>query len=216
MSFLDRLTQPLPSAAVPTPPTSGSVDGVNDELDNLEADADVDLTKVPEDTELSEAEEDEAARIIDLAATSVVLKDALGVDETHKFAESAEFEIACDEGFFLEGAKAPLLESTSMAFLEAGETFLESKFYQKNSVRLTKQSKLNQLFEICVQAIARAKNDAIMHKLDRLQVLRRKYKAILRQRYKTQAMKQSKAYLQRLQKSKSPTLQKAATAMNKK
>lgn len=212
MSFLDTLKKPLPSAVVVnTDPVS-----LDDELDGFEADADVDLTQIPEDTELSEAEEDEAARIIDLAATSVVLKDTLGVDAVREFAESSEFEVACDEGFFLEGTKNPLVESTSLLFLEAGETFLESKFYQKNSIRMTKQSKLNQLFEICVQAIARAKNDAIMRKLERIQALRRKYKAILRQRYKSQAMRQSKMYLQRLQKSSSPTLKKAADTMVKK
>lgn len=212
MSFLDKLTKPLPSAVVP--PTAAA--DVDDELDNLEAEADIDLTQIPEDTELSDVEEDEVARIVDLAATSVVLKETLGMDAVREFAESPEFEVACDEGFFLEGAKVPLYESTSLLFLDTGDTFLESKFYQKNSVRLTKQSKLNQLFEICVQAIARAKNDAIMRKLERIQVLRRKYKAILRQRYKTQAMKQSKMYLQRLRQSKSPTLQKAASTMNKK
>lgn len=212
MSFLDKLTKPLPSAVVP--PTAAA--DVDDELDNLEAEADIDLTQIPEDTELSDVEEDEVARIVDLAATSVVLKETLGMDAVREFAESPEFEVACDEGFFLEGAKAPLLESTSLLFLDTGDTFLESKFYQKNSVRLTKQSKLNQLFEICVQAIARAKNDPIMRKLERIQVLRRKYKAILRQRYKTQSMKQSKMYLQRLRQSKSPTLQKAANTMNKK
>ena len=211
MAFLDALKTPLPSATF-----RGTLpENMDDELNRMEADADVDLTQIPEDTELSEAEEDEASRIIDLAATSVVLKDTLGMDAVREFAESSEFEIACDEGFFLEGAKTPLLESTSIVFLEAGESFLESKFYQKNSVRMTKASKLNQLFEICVQAIARAKNDAIMRKLERLQELRRKYKAILRQRYKTQAMKQSKMYLQRLQKSSSPTLQKAANTMAK-
>lgn len=213
MSFLDALKKPLPSAMAAEPENSMNMDA---ELDGLEADADVDLTEIPEDTELSDAEEDEAARIIDLAATPIVLKGALGVDAVREFAESSEFEVACDEGFFLEGTKIPLAESASIAFLESGESFLESKFYQKNSVRMTKQSKLNQLFEICVQAIARAKNDAIMRKLERIQALRRKYKAILRQRYKSQAMRQSKLYLQRLQKSSSPTLKKAADTMTKK
>ena len=213
MSFLDALKKPLPSASAPKNILPGSIDA---ELDKLEADADVELTQIPEDTELSDAEEDEASRIIDLAATSVVLKETLGVDAVKEFAESSEFEIACDEGFFLEGTKNPLADSASLVFLEAGETFLESKFYQKNSVRMTKSSKLNQLFEICVQAIARAKNDAIMRKLERLQELRRKYKAILRQRYKSQAMRQSKMYLQRLQQSNSPTLKKAAGTMVKK
>lgn len=214
MSFLDKLTQPLPSAAPPVPASPEDIDA---ELTELEAEADIDLTKIPEDTELSEIEEDEAARIIDLAATSIMLKDTMGIEAVREFAESPEFEIACDEGFFLEGTKVPLIESASLPFLEGSdETFLEAKFYQKNSVRLTKQSKLNQLFEVCVQAIARAKNDAIMRKLERVQALRRKYKAILRQRYKTQAMKQSKAYLQRLRQSKSPALQKAAETMNKK
>ncbi len=215
MSFLDRLARPLPSAMAEKEPEDREIS--DEELDSMEADADgVDLTKVPEDTDLSEEEEDEASRIIDLAATSVMLREALGLDDVRKFAESSEFEIACDEGFFLEGAKQPLLESTSLLFLESGETFLESRFYQKNSVRLTKQSKLNQLFEICVQAIARAKNDAIMRKLERIQMLRRKYKAILRQRYKSQAIRQSKMYLQRLKNSKSPTLKNAATTMAKK
>lgn len=213
MGFLDKLKNPLPSAIVRDPELP---DHIDEELDRLEADADVDLTQIPEDTEISETEEEEASRIIDLAATAIVLKDTIGVEAVKEFAESPEFEIACDEGFFLEGAKQPLYESASLLFLESGESFLESKFYQKNSVRLTKQSKLRQLFEICVQAIARAKNDAVMRKLERLQKLRLAYKAILRQRYKSQAMRQSKMYLQRLKQSKSPTLKKAAETMAKK
>lgn len=224
MSFLDAFKNPLPSKRGVLESTDlgdddnlpADPDNDNDDLDSFDDDVNMDLSEIPEVTEVTPEEEEDIEQIINLAATPIVLKDTLGLEAVREFVESSEFTTACDEGFFLEGQRDPLANSTQNFFLENGETFLESKFYQKNSVRLTKQSKLNQLFEICVQAVARAKNDAIYFKLTRVQELRRKYKSILRQRYKSQATRQARNYLIRLKQSKSPTLKSAADKMDKK
>ena len=91
-----------------------------------------------------------------------------------------------------------------------------AKFYNKNTVRFTKQARTNQLFEVCVLACARAKKDPQYMKLAKVQQLRRKLIAVLRQRYKAPAMKKAKEYIIRLRQSKSPILAKAADKlMNK-
>ena len=212
MSFLDRLREDLPSASVATPVVEGAVtEGVNDidniELPGIDAADDVDgfnddLEK-PDSFELTPEEEAEADSIIDIAATPVILKEVLTKESVDSFLESAEWDIAVSEGFALEGTKDNFGCVT-------GDLFTEAKFYAQNQVRFTKEARTNQLFEICVQAIARAKNDPVYFKLAKVQELRRKLKAVLRQRYKQPAMKKAKEYIIRLRKSKAATIADAA------
>ena len=211
MSFLDRLREDLPSASVATPVVEGAVtEGVND-IDNIDLpgiDAgndggfDDDLEK-PDSFELTPEEDAEADSIIDIAATPVILKEVLTTESVSNFLESSDWDIAVSEGFALEGTKDNFGSVT-------GDLFTEAKFYAQNQVRFTKEARTNQLFEICVQAIARAKNDPVYFKLAKVQEMRRKLKAVLRQRYKQPAMKKAKEYIIRLRKSKAATIADAA------
>lgn len=215
MSFLDALRNPLPSSTVveesvtPEPATEPVVEGVEDindiEIEDNEPveDGFVDDLEKPDSLELSPEEEAEADSIINIAATPVILKEVLSQESVDTFLESAEFDIAVEEGFALEGTKGNFGSYTNQLFTEA-------KFYSKNQVRFTKEARTNQLFEICVQAIARAKNDPVYFKLAKVQALRRHMKDTLRSRYKAQAMKKAKEYIIRLRRSKAPTIADAA------
>lgn len=220
MSFIDALRNPLPSTVVPTEepvvespvveePVLEDVDDVINEID-IDAGEDpvggddmVDDMERPESFELTPEEDAEADSIINIAATPVILKEVLTQESVESFLESAEFDVAVEEGFALEGTKDNFGSFT-------GELFTEAKFYNKNQVRFTKEARTNQLFEICVQAIARAKNDPVYFKLAKVQTLRRKLKAVLRQRYKAPAMKKAKEYIVRLRRSKATTIANAA------
>jgi len=223
MSFLDKLREPLPSS-VEEPVVESAIENpvieepevtepVTESPDDITIDAGEDPVlddpefkddlEKPESFELTPEEEAEADSIINIAATPVILKEVLTQEAVDAFVESADFDIAVSEGFALEGTKDNFTSVT-------GELFTEAKFYSKNQVRFTKEARTNQLFEICVQAIARAKNDPVYTKLAKVQELRRKLKAVLRQRYKAPAMKKAKEYIVRLRRSKSATIANAA------
>lgn len=213
MSFFDKLRDPLPSNTKVVKESSepGFVkEGMEDPEDiTINPDIDpedletVDDFERPESLELSPEEDAEADAIIGIAATPVVLKEFLSQEAVMEFLESEEFDIAVEEGFALEGTRATFESVTA-------ELFTEAKFYSKNQVRFTKEARTNQLFEICVQAIARAKNDPVYLTLAKVQNMRRKLKAVLRQRYKAQAMKKAKEYIVRLRRSKSPVIANVA------
>lgn len=215
MSFLDELRNPLPSRNDPY--FREGIDEINNGYEDDEAgyddnddittpvendDVNDDMEKPENGLELNPDEDAEADSIINIAATPIILKDVLSQDEVNEFAESSEFDIAVDEGFAMEAFRSNFMVDNSL--------FMEAKFYQKNMVRFTKQARTNQLFEVCVQAIARAKRDPVYFKLAKVQGMRRRLKAVLRQRYKQPAMKKAKEYVMRLRRSKSPTIANAA------
>lgn len=220
MSFLDNfLNNPLPSKTtepvlegeddVIVPPVNGGLDTDpidDDDIEGEEPEIDDDMEK-PESLELSPEEEAEADSIINIAATPVILNEILSKESVAEFVESSEFDIAVSEGFALEGTKENFLSDDNSIFMEA-------KFYAHNMMRLTKDAKRNQLFEICIQAIARAKNDPVYFKLNKVQEMRRKLKAVLRQRYKGPAMRKANEYLMRMKNSGSKTISDAAKKMN--
>ena len=213
MSFFDKLRDPLPSNTTPVKESSETEfvkEGMDDPEDiTINPDVDpeeletVDDFERPESFELSPEEDAEADAMINIAATPVILKEFLSQEAVKEFLESADFDIAVEEGLALEGTKVTFESVTS-------ELFTEAKFYSKNQVRFTKEARTNQLFEICVQAIARAKNDPVYLKLAKVQNMRRKLKAVLRQRYKAPAMKKAKEYIVRLRRSKSPVISNVA------
>lgn len=226
MSFIDDikascntqvLTESVDDGINSDPMSKSLTDSYDDDLDNLDdGELEEDNFDKPESLELSPEEDAEADSIIDIAATPVVLKEILGQESVNNFCESAEFDIAVNEGFAIEGMKG-LFTSDVDLFTESANIGLmtEAQFYNKNMVRFTKQARTNQLFEICVQAIARAKGDPVQAKLSKVQQMRRKLKAILRQRYKAPALKKAKEYIQRLKASKAPTIANAAKKLDR-
>lgn len=206
MSFLDRLREPeydTFSRDFDSLEEDDNMDDIDD-IEDIQVDDTVDNYEKPENgLEMSPEEESEADSIINIAATPVIMKEVLTQESVDAFVESGEFDIAIEEGFCLEGTKDSFTSATS-------DLFTEAKFYNQNQMRLTKEARTNQLFEICVQAIARAKNDPVYFKLAKVQELRRKLKAVLRQRYKAPAMKKAKEYVMRLKRSKAPTIANVA------
>jgi len=221
MSFLDRYRNTSPELFSDDDISFDNLDYDDDEdfseddlnqfgdMDDDESDEDEapDNFDKPSSEELTNEEDAMADSIIDVAATPIVMNEIMSKEAVQQFAESAEFDIAVGEGLLLESSRDSLVEDNSF--------FMESKFYQKNMVRFTKQARTNQLFEICVQAIARAKNDPMYTKLTKVQALRRKIKGVLRQRYRQPAMKKAKEYIMRLRSSNSRTIANAAAKLEK-
>ena len=233
MSFKDIMSQPLPSQKegvmtesvlddntevvtgedIPVPVVND--DDIDPTLDDDVTPEDIDdvntLTDDDENVELSPEEELEANRIIDLAATPIILKNELGTDALQEFCNSDDYTTAVDEGLLEESSLDMLLESMGDLFND--EVYTEAKFFSKNKVQFTKEARMNQLFEVCVQAVARAKKDPLYFKLAKVQKLRRNLKAKLRAKYRTAAMKKAKEYLVRLKKSRSGVLSNMANKM---
>ena len=198
-----------PIVPVPVVDDDNSFGGLDmdDDIDDDDLDAVDNVTG--EDDELTPEEDLEADRIIDIAATPIILKEELGADILKEFCSGDEFNTACNEGFLTESSIDMLLESVGDMFND--EVYTEAKFFSKNKVQFTKEARMNQLFEVCVQAVARAKKDPIYFKLAKVQKLRRVLKAQLRQKYRAAAMKKAKEYLIRLKKSRSNIISDVAS-----
>ena len=241
MSFNDIMKQPLPSKkegvvteSVTEEPVveegieTPVVDGVTEEeipvpvVNDDDIDLSDDVTEeeldavdnvTGDDEELTPEEDIEADRIINLAATPIILKSELGSDILQEFCNSEEYATAVDEGFLEDATLDMLLESVGDLFED--EYYTEAKFFSKNKVQFTKEARMNQLFEVCVQAVARAKKDPLYFKLAKVQKLRRNLKAQLRVKYRAQAMKKAKEYLARLKKSRSGVIANMANKILK-
>lgn len=212
--FKDMLNKPLPSKLGLVPFTEADI---NDEFMN-----DLDASGLVNDTEdipsevnsvdLTPEESEEADRVIDMAATPIVLKEVLGEKEIKEFVESYEFDIACNEGFLTESDSSTLTGEYTPEMLEY---MTEAKLYNKTKVQMSVKDRFAQLFEISVLGCARAKNDPDYIKLVKIQKARRVLKARLRQKYRNPALQKAKLYLQRLKKSRSGIIAKAAGKISK-
>lgn len=186
----------------------------DDELDELEdelGDGDEDLDDIPDDIEddLSEidsneecppspleGEEDvEADNMMAVAATPLLIKDELSVEESVAFYGSEDAEILVSEGMILDSM--------------LGEVFEEGVFANPNTkFKMTKAARFKQLYEISVQIEARMHNDPDYAILQKLYALERAKKKKLRAKYHALAIRRAKIYLKRIAKSKSGVLSK--------
>lgn len=169
------------------------------ELDDVSED---DLMAVDDDeVELSDEEEVEADKITALVATPILLDKEL--NESSETFESFmdEFQTIVAEGFMLESDIDNYLETN------VDDLMTEARiFANKTRVQLDEKDRRKQLFEVGVQASARAANDPIYWKLQKCYKLERIYKAKLRQKYRGEALKRVKAYIKRLKSSSSKLL----------
>lgn len=212
--FKDMLNKPLPSKLGQVPFTESDI---NDEfMDDLDASGLVnDAEDIPSDVDavaLTPEESEEADRVIDMAATPIVLKEVLGEKEIKEFVDSYEFDIACNEGFLTESDSTTLTGEYTPEMLEY---MTEAKLYNRTKVQMSVKDRFAQLFEISVLGCARAKNDPDYIKLVKIQKARRVLKARLRQKYRNPALQKAKLYLQRLKKSRSGIIAKAAGKISK-
>lgn len=183
-------------------------DDLGDDLDNDDLD-DEPEEEDEEEVDLDDQEEIEADKYMSLVATPTVLKNELTEEECKEFAESADLDIAIEEGFFLESDEDNFF--TESADLDLDDLVLEAgKFAPKTKVVFSVADRKKQLFEVGVFASARAHNDRGYWKLQKLYRAERIEKAKLRKKYKAEALKRVKVYIARLKKSKSGILSKIA------
>lgn len=179
----------------------------DEELSQLEADiADSDIEDAVGDVEevrLSPEEEKHADDLMAVSATTEVIRSELSAEEQADFYESTEAQIAVYEGFLLE---SDLLSEDTDVMTEA----TKRKFYNKTRVQFSKKDRLAQLFAVAVNVSAKAHNDPLYTRYQKILKLRRVTRSKLRKKYKAEAIRRMKVYYQRLRSSKSPVLNKVA------
>ena len=176
-------------------------DEFDDVLDQLENETDDepldDEPSTVDEPELDNVEDKKADDMLAMVATPMLLKDELTAEESVNFYESADAEIAVEEG---------LIEESSL-----DDLFQEGVFASPNKpFKMTKKARMNQLYELSVQIEARAHRDPMMKKLDRAYAIERGIKKKLRAKYHVPALKRAKGYLMRLMKSKSGVMKNLA------
>lgn len=160
-----------------------------------------------DEEELTDDEADIADETMALAATPIILKDEL-TSETAFESFGNEFTDMVNEGFLFES-------DADDFFVPESEIFTEKRvFAAKTKVMLDEKDRRKQLFEVGVQASARAHNDPIYWKLQKVYKLERLYKAKLRQKYRGESLRRVKAYIKKLRSSKSKILSSLANKID--
>ena len=178
-----------------------SIDLDNTDEDELDEISEDDLTAVGDDDDeedLSDEEEVEADKTMAIAATPILLDKELNESTYESFLD--EFPAIVSEGLLMESDLDMYLENPD------DDAYMERAFAPKTKVMFSEKDRKKQLFEVGVQASARAHNDPVYWKLQKVYKLERKYKAILRQKYRGEALKRVKTYIKRLKASKSKVL----------
>lgn len=181
------------------------IDNALDDLeDQSEDDIETGLMNADDNSEenedLTPAEDQKADDMLAMVATPMLIKDELTAEESVNFYESADSDIAVDEGLIMES--------------DLDEIFTEGVFASPNRpFKMTKKARFKQLYELSVQIEARAHRDPKMKQLDRAYKIERKIKAELRNKYGTAAKKRAMIYLKRLMKSKSSVLKNLGRKM---
>lgn len=184
------------------------VEDIDNALDNLEDQSEDDIEtglmnaddNSEENEDLTPAEDQKADDMLAMVATPMLIKDELTAEESVNFYESADSDIAVDEGLIMES--------------DLDEIFTEGVFASPNRpFKMTKKARFKQLYELSVQIEARAHRDPKMKQLDRAYKIERKIKAELRNKYGTAAKKRAMIYLKRLMKSKSGVLKNLGRKM---
>ena len=192
---------------------------IDDELEGIDLDdlsedelEDIDeedlMSADTSEAELDSSEEEEADKIMNLTATPAMLQDEFKDDEQAVEEFALESYIAVSEGMILEESVDEIMAPYNT---DDYDVFEEKRvFATKTRVQLNEADRRKQLFEIGVYASARAHNDPVYKKLQRINQLRRAYKAHLRHKYRGEALRRVKAYIIRLKKSSSSILNKVA------
>lgn len=192
-------------------------DDIEDDLDDIDIDdiedediTEDDLSAIDDDDEvdvdLDDDEEVEADKIMSLAATPILLDKELTDDET---VESVidEFPTLVNEGFMFESDLNMIVDNSTNSLFE------ERAFAPKTKVQFSEKDRRKQLFEVGVQASARAANDPKYWKLQKVYKMERQLKADLRQKYRGEALKRVKTYIRRLKASKSKIMNNLANKL---
>ena len=219
-NFDEFLNQELPSkrnkTMIESPELERNEMGIEDSLDDIDIEKDLedidiselddvsedDLVAVDDDdeAELSDDEEVEADKITALVATPILLDKELNESAALESFLN-DFQIAVAEGFVMESDIDNYIQT------DVDELMTEARiFANKTRVQLDEKDRRKQLFEVGVQASARAASDPLYWKLQKCYKLERELKAKLRQKYRGEALKRVKAYIKRLKSSSSKIL----------
>ena len=198
------------------------LEGLEDDLDDIDLSdlSDEELAKLEEDisdsdiddavgdepeVSLSPEEEREADDMMGVAATTELIKSELSAEDQQKFYESVDAKIAVFENLLME----------SDLYNRSGDVVTEGtrRIFQKTRVQFSKKDRLAQLFAVAVNVSAKAHNDPLYTKYQKILRIRRITRAKLRKKYRGEAIRRMKVYYQRLKNSKSPVLNKVAKSV---
>lgn len=177
--------------------TDEELSQMEDELEDQEID---NLVGEPEQVDLDPEEEKVADDLMSVSATTELLKNELNAEERAQFYESArDTQIAVYEGFLLESD------------IEDGrdiddDLFTEAKMWRKTMVRFSRDDRKKQLYSVAVNVSARAHNDPLYFKYQKILKARKLYKRKLEKKYHNEAIKRMRIYFNRLKNSKSSVL----------
>ena len=198
------------------------LEGLEDDLDDIDLSdlSDEELAKLEEDisdsdiddavgdepeVSLSPEEEREADDMMGVDATTELIKSELSAEDQQKFYESVDAKIAVFENLLME----------SDLYNRSGDVVTEGtrRIFQKTRVQFSKKDRLAQLFAVAVNVSAKAHNDPLYTKYQKILRIRRITRAKLRKKYRGEAIRRMKIYYQRLKNSKSPVLNKVAKSV---
>ena len=155
---------------------------------------------------LSPEEEIEADDMMSVAATTMLVRDELNVEERVNFVQN-EGRTAVNEGFMTESDINELANELGLV--------QEAKYTNKMIIRLDAESKKKQLYALAVNVSAAAHNDPDYIKLKKVMKMRKVLRARLEKKYHSEAMKRMRVYYARLKRSKSESLSKVGNKYSK-
>lgn len=199
---------------------ASELDELEDDLDDIDLSdlSDEELAKLEEDisdsdiddavgdepeVSLSPEEEREADDMMGVAATTELIKSELSAEDQQKFYESVDAKIAVFENLLME----------SDLYRDDIVTEGTRRIFQKTRVQFSKKDRMAQLFAVAVNVSAKAHNDPLYTKYQKILRIRRITRAKLRKKYRGEAIRRMKVYYQRLKNSKSPVLNKVAKSV---
>lgn len=182
-----------------------------EELANLDAELGNDAinTVAGEDegeVKLSPEEEIEADDMMSVAATTMLVRDEMNVEERANFIQN-EARTAVNEGFMTESDVNELANEIGLV--------QEANYNRKMIIRLDAESKKKQLYALAINVSAAAHNDPDYIKLKKVMKMRKILRAKLERKYHAEATKRMKVYYARLRRSKSESLSKVGNKYNK-
>ena len=187
-------------------------DNLSDEelasLDAELADTAVDTVvgDVDDEVKLSPEEEIEADDMMSVAATTMLVRDEMNVEERTQFVQN-EGRPAVNEGFMTESDINELANELGLV--------QEAKYTNKMIIRLDAESKKKQLYALAVNVSAAAHNDPDYIKLKKVMKMRKVLRARLEKKYHSEATKRMRVYYARLRRSKSESLSKVGNKYSK-
>lgn len=160
---------------------------ISDIIDDIDDEDDITVTNSEVD-QLGPDGEKRVDDALDTVGTAILIGDELSQKECCEFVESVDADILVQEGYLTE----------------------------KTIVKMDKNARRAQLYEVALFKVAREHNDRNYWKLQTVYKMERRLKAKLRARYHNEANRKVREYLSRAKKSKSSLLSRIASKLSNK